>query len=139
MKSNNINSYGSNLILELILTSELYMNQYIDSFPDMTDNALSFSVDPECSCRESIITHYNQNTESVSRFTEGFLTENPNAIDLKQFISKYETNEVSGKFFKIEKTEEAYANFIKTSQTENWIYNHMSITTDDDSYTIFFA
>lgn len=139
MKSNNINSYGSNLILELILTSELYMNQYIDLFPDMTDSALSFSVDPGCSCRNTIITHYNQNTESVSQFTEKFLAENPTVIDLKQFINKYEKNEVSGKFFKIDKTTEAYANFIKTTQSENWIYNHMSVSTEDDSYVIFFA
>jgi hypothetical protein len=115
------------------------MNQYIDSYPDMMDNALSFSVDPECSCRESIITHYNENTELVSRFTEKFLAENPTVLDLKQFISKYETNEVSGRFFKIEKTEEAYANFIKTTQEENWIYTHMSVTTDIDSYIIFFV
>jgi len=139
MKSNNINSYGSNLILELILTSEAYMNQYIDLFPDMTDSALSFSVDPECSCRNTIITHYNQNTESVSRFTEKFLAENPTTIDLKKFIIKYEKNEVSGKFFKIDKTTEAYANFIKTTRNENWIYNHMSVSTEDDSYVIFFA
>lgn len=139
MKSNNINSYGSNLILELILTSELYMNQYIDSFPDMTDSVLSFSVDPECSCRNTIITHYNQNTELVSGFTEKFLSENPTVIDLKQFINKYEKNEVSGKFFKIDKTTEAYANFIKTTQSENWIYNHLSVSTEDDSYVIFFA
>ena len=139
MKSNNINSYGSSLILELILTSELYMNQYIDQFPDMTDHALSFSVDPECSCRETIVTHYNQNTKLVTKFTESFLSENPTVIDLRQFIGKYEENVVIGRFFKINKTEEAYETFIRTTQEENWIYNHMSVTTESDSFVIFFA
>ena len=139
METNNPNTHGSILVLELILTSQLYMDQYIDNFPTMQDQALNFSVDPGCSCKDDIINHYNQNTEQVSSFTEKFLSENPKTIDIRQFIKKHETNEVAGRIFKIDKTDEAYANLVNTIHTQNWIFKHMSVTVDENNYIIFFS
>lgn len=47
MNNQTITSYGSILVLELILKSEDYLNELIKAFPPIEDKVLSFSVDPD--------------------------------------------------------------------------------------------
>ena len=139
MNNQTITSYGSILVLELILKSEEYLNELIKTFPSIEDKVLSFSVDPGCSCRNDIIKFYDENKESVSKFTENFLSQHPNVIDYRAFIQKYETNVVSGQFFKVDKTESAYMEFVDRMQQEKWAFRYMSVAVEDDKYVIFFA
>ena len=137
--NNNLNAYGVYLVLELLITSQKYLDTYIQTFPGQEENALSFSVDPECSCRTHLIDHYKNNHQSVDSLTHKFVAENPNEINLKNFIEKYETVHVAGQYFKIDKTESAYAEFVQNMQNQRWAFRYMSVTTEDDKYVIFFA
>ena len=139
MNSNNITKYGGILLLELILKSEDFLNAYIDKFVEMQDSALSFSVDPECSCKDKIIEHYTKNSEVVADFIGKYISRNPSVIDIKDFLMRHESIYVSGKIFKIEKNEKAYSDFITKIKSEGWHYREMSVAVDADSYTIFFS
>lgn len=139
MENNNLNAYNVFLVLELLTTSPKYLDEYITRYPQNEESALSFSVDPECDCRKKIIEHYKGNQLQVNEFTHKFVSENPNEISLKDFIAKYETNHVAGQFFKIDKTESAYAEFVQNMQKERWAFRFMSVTSDEDKYIIFFA
>ena len=139
MNSENTNYTSLALTLELLTTSQKYLEEYIKTFPDMEENALSFSVDPECSCKNAIIQHFNKNTLLVEDLNTIFIHDNPNEIDLRDFLEKLEVKNVAGKFFKIEKTEEAYFNFVQNMKEQRWAFRHISVTTDNDSYVIFFA
>ena len=137
--NNNLNAYGVYLVLELLTTSQKYLDIYIQTFPGQEENALSFSVDPGWSCRTHLIDHYNNNQPAVDSLTHKFVTDHPNEINLKQFIKKYDTVHVAGQYFKIDKTESAYAEFVQNMQTQRWAFRYMSVTADEDKYVIFFA
>lgn len=139
MNSENTNYTTLALTLELLTTSQKYLEEYIKTFPDMEENALSFSVDPGCSCKTAIIEHFNKNLPAIESINTTFIHKNPTEVDLKQFLAKLEVKNVAGKFFKIEKTEEAYFNFVQNMKEQRWAFRHISVTTDNDSYVIFFA
>ena len=39
--------------------------------------------------------------------------------------------------FKIEKTEQAYADFVQKMKTDRWVFSFMNVAVDADSYVIF--
>ncbi len=137
--NNNLNAYGVFLVLELLSSSQKYLDTYIQAYPEQEGNALSFSVDPGCSCRTHLINHYKNNQPNVDKLTHEFIAENPNEINLKEFIKKYETVHVAGQYFKIDKTESAYADFVQNMQNQRWAFRFMSVAVEDDKYVIFFA
>ena len=139
MNSNNITKYGGILLLELILKSEDFLNAYIDKFVEMQDSALSFSVDPECSCKDKIIDHYKNNSDVVADFIGKYISRNPSVIDIKDFLMRCESVYVSGKIFKIEKTDQAYSDFVLKIKNEGWNYREMSVAIDENFYIIFFS
>ena len=108
MNSDNNNYTSLALTLELISISAPYQELYINKFPTMEENALSFSVDPGCSCKSKLIEHFKQNTKEVEELNKTFLENHPNEINLKEFLLNIEITNVAGKLFKIDKTEEAY-------------------------------
>tara|TARA_X000000950_G_C13798018_1_gene612274 strand:- start:688 stop:1104 length:417 start_codon:yes stop_codon:yes gene_type:complete len=127
------------LTLELLSVSLNYQEAYISKFPENEEHALSYSVDPNCSCRVKLIEHFKKNKESVDQLNQNFLEKYPSEINLGEFLTRVEINNVAGKFFKIEKTEEAYSVFVENMKNERWAFKHMSVTSEDDSYVIFFA
>ena len=82
---------------------------------------------------------YEKNETTFSEFTHKYIENNSTEFDWNLFISRYEVTFVGGKFFKIEKTEQAYSDLIERMHQERWVFNHMSVTTDGDSYVLFFA
>lgn len=139
MNSDNNNYTSLALTLELISISAPYQELYINKFPTMEENALSFSVDPGCSCKNKLIEHFKQNTKEVEELNKTFLENHPNEINLKEFLLNIEITNVAGKLFKIDKTEEAYSDFVQNMKEDKWAFRHMSVTADDQHYTIFFA
>ena len=127
------------LTLELLTTSFKYQEAYISRFPENEEHALSFSVDPNCSCKGKLIDHFKANKEAVDKLNQDFLEKNPTEINLGEFLTRGEIKNVAGRFFKIDKTEEAYAVFVENMKNERWAFKHMSVTTDADSFVIFFA
>jgi len=136
---NNDNYTALALLLELLTTSQKYVDAYIERFPVQTENALSFSVDPGCSCKEKIIEHFKNNAEAVDDLTQTFLQNNPLEINLKEFLQRISVNNVAGRMFKIDKTEEAYSNFIDNMKNNRWAFRYMSVAVDGDKYVFFFA
>lgn len=130
--------YGVQLTLELIQTSKSFYDAYIKEYPDNTANALSYSKNPNCSCRNKLTKHYNENKQKVDLFVSSFLNTNPSAINLVEFEQKYKTKPVSGRIVRIEKTDQAYGNLVQTIQNEGWTFRQMSVAVDGDDYVFFF-
>ncbi len=131
--------FGVQLTLELIQTSKSFYNNYIKQYPDNTANALSFSKNPNCSCRNKLTKHYNENKQAVDSFVLNFLKTEPNSINLVDFENRHKTKPVSGRIVRIEKTDEAYGNLVQTIQNEGWAFRSMSVAVDGDEYVFFFV
>ena len=67
------------------------------------------------------------------------LTKNENEFNWTTFLDKYEVLPVAGRLFKIEKTEQAYADFVERMKNERWVFSIMNVISDENSYTILFA
>jgi len=139
MNESEFNIYGMLAVLELLTSSQKYLDAYTEEYPENKTDALSYSVDPNCSCRENLIKHYNSNTVGVNEFTRTFITNNSTEMNWADFIRRNETHPAAGKLIKIDKTPEAYFNLVQQMHNERWVFRHMNITTDDNSYVIFFA
>jgi len=139
MDKEEFNVYGLLAVLELLTTSKTYLDEYIVKYPENETDALSYSVDPQCKCRENLIKHFNSNAKDVGDFTKEFIVNNSTELNWAEFIKRYETHSAPGTIVKIDKTPEAYRNLINQMQTERWAFRHMSVTVEDDKYAIFFA
>ena len=139
MNQDEFNKYALLAVLELLTTSQKFLNAYIQKYPTNETHALSFSVDPGCDCRGDIIKHYEENTNDVNLFTHEFIENNSTELNWADFVRRHQTTPVAGKVVKIEKTSEAYANLIQQMHNERWVFRHMNVTTDDNAYVIFFA
>jgi lambda repressor-like predicted transcriptional regulator len=133
------NKYGVQLTLELIQTSKSFYEVYIKEYPDNTANALSYSKNPNCSCRNKLTKHYNENKQKVDSFVANFLGTSPNAINLAEFEQRHKTKPVSGRIVRIEKTDEAYGKLVSTIQNEGWTFRQMSVAVDGNEYVFFFV
>jgi hypothetical protein len=127
------------IMLELLRTSFNYQEDYIKTFPENEEHALSYSVDPECSCKQKLIDHYKVNFVAVEKLNETFAEKHPNEINLKELISRLEIKNVAGQYFKIQKTPDAYQAFVTNMKEERWAFRHMSVTTEENEFIIFFA
>ena len=139
MNEEEFNAYGLLAVLELLTSSQIFLNEYTTKYPKNEADALSFSVDPNCPCRNTLINHYNSNHKEVGDFTKEFIVNNSTELNWVEFIEKYKTFSAAGKRFKIDKTEEAYAEFTLKMHRERWVFRHMSILAEGDKYVIFFA
>lgn len=139
MKKDEISFYGSMIILELIPLSKNYLQEYIKEFPENEANALSYSVDTQCECRQDLINHYNTNAEQVNEFNSNFIKNFPKEIDWIEFAKKIRVVNVAGTFVHIDKTPEAYYELTEKMSRERWYFRHMSVAVDGESYVVFFA
>jgi hypothetical protein len=139
MKKEEISFYGIMIILELIPTSKKYLDAYTKEFPENEGDALSYSVDTSCQCKDNLINHYNSNPELVNDFNSLFIENNPNEIDWIDFVKRHEVTNVAGTFVKIEKTPDAYYELTERMSRERWYFRHMSVTSESDNYVVFFA
>ena len=64
----NVFSVLTNMNPGLIQISKKYLDTYTKEYPANISNALSFSTNPNCSCRNQLISHYNDNKEIVDQF-----------------------------------------------------------------------
>jgi hypothetical protein len=139
MKKDEISFYGMMIILELIPTSRNYLESYIEKFPENQSDAISYSTDTACDCKQTLIDHYNNNTQEVNEFNSNFVEKFPTEIDWIAFIKRHEVVNVAGTFVEIDKTPEAYYELTERMSRERWAFRHMSVTTDTEKYVVFFA
>ena len=130
--------YGVKVVLELIQTSTLFYDSYTKQYPNNLANALSFSKNPNCTCRNALIKHYNENKQAVDKFTTDFLQEHPSELAYEQFIQKHGTKNMVGQIVRIDKSEEAYKQLSDKIASERWVFRQMSVAIDEQNYVIFF-
>lgn len=134
----NQKKYGVKVVLELLSNSKLFYDLYVKQYPNNLANAMSFSKNPNCTCRNALIKHYNENKKAVDTFTEDFLVEHPSELALDEFLAKHASKSVVGSVIKIEKTEEAFRHVTNKMQSEKWTFRQMSVAVENDQYILFF-
>ena len=135
----NQKKYGVTIVLELIGGSKLFYDAYVKQYPSNLANAMSFSKNPNCTCRNALIKHYNENKSDVDTFTTEFLEEHPAELAIDQFLQKHANKNVVGTIVKIDKTPEAFKNITNQMQSEKWVFRQMSVAVEDNNYVLFFV
>ena len=96
------------IVLDLLGSSKSYLDAYIKEYPKNISNAMSFSKNPNCTCRNFLIKHYNENAQVVDDFTTKFLEGNPSEINWQEAEQKHTEKDVSGKVFRVPLNDQAY-------------------------------
>ncbi len=139
MNEDEFNIYGLLAVLELLRNSQKFLDAYIEKYKDNETDAMSYSVDPHCKCRDNLVNHYNSNSKDVNDFTRNFITNNSTELDWVDFVRRNQTTPVAGKIVTIPKNPEDYATLVQQMHNERWVFRHMNVAVDGDSYVFFFA
>lgn len=139
MNTEKFNTYASLVFVELSFTSKKFAEALIDEFKELAKGFRSLISTPSAESQNHLQALFEHNEEKLKLFLHDYLKNNSNEFNWTTFLDKYDVNPVAGKFFKIDKTEKAYMEFVMRMRTERWVFSHISITTDADNYTIFFA
>lgn len=139
MNEEEYNAYSILVVFELLTTSLKYLNEYTTKYPTNKSVAESFSKKPSENTQSTLVNHYESNQQDVDDFTKQFIENNSTELDWTRFLNKYKTFPASGQIFKIDKTAEAYMEFVTRMQAERWVFRHMSVAVEDDKYVLFFA
>ena len=139
MNEEEFNAYSMLIVLELLANSLKYQTEYVSKYPTLEKDAKTFAKTHDEASQENILTHYKSNRADVDDFTKNFIENNSTELDWSKFLEKYKTYPASGQIFKIDKTPEAYMEFVTRMQNERWVFRHMSVTADGDKYVLFFA
>tara|TARA_A100001037_G_scaffold290243_1_gene302863 strand:+ start:31370 stop:31792 length:423 start_codon:yes stop_codon:yes gene_type:complete len=135
----NQKKYGVQIVLELIGGSKLFYDEYVKAYPTNLANAMSFAKNPNCTCRNALIKHYNENKKEVDDFTIKFLEVHPSELAIDQFLQKHANKNVVGTIVKIDKSPEAFKDITNKMQAEKWVFRQMSVAVEGDNYVLFFV
>lgn len=139
MDNEKFNTYSSLIFVELSFTSKQFIDAITDKFPDLSEVFLKLVGSKESSSKTHLLNLYDHNKSTLEPFLHDFLKDNESTFNWTSFLNKYDVNPVAGRFFKIEKTEEAYMEFVKTMHRDRWAFSHMSVLSEESQYIIFFA
>lgn len=139
MKQKDFNTYSSVIFVELSFTSKEFSNSLVKQFPDLKDIYQKLISTSDKESQDHLLALYSHNESSLKSFLHTFLKSNEGSFNWTTFLKKYEVTYVAGKYFKIEKSEKAYAEFVQTMTNNRWSFTHMSVLTEEDKYVIFFA
>ena len=139
MNTEKFNTYASLVFVELSFTSKKFADALIDEFTELAEGFRSLIANPNEESQSHLQALFQHNEEKLKSFLHEYLKDNSTEFNWTTFLDKYDVTPVAGKFFKIDKTEEAYMEFVLRMRTERWVFSHISITSEPDNYTIFFA
>ena len=139
MDTEKFNTYASLVFVELSFTSKKFADTLIGEFKELADGFSSLIATPTEESQGHLQTLFHHNEERLKSFLHDYLKNNSNEFNWTTFLDKYDVYPVAGKFFKIDKTEEAYMDFVLRMRTERWVFSHISMTESSEHYTIFFA
>lgn len=139
MDNEKFTTYASLIFIELSFTSKKFVKELEDQYKELHEIISKLVATPSKENQEHLENLYTHNEESLKKYVHAYLLKNENEFNWTTFLNKYEVTRVAGKFFKIEKTNEAYAKFVNTMREERWVFSFMSVAAEDDCYTIFFA
>ena len=139
MTEKNFNTYASLVFVELSFTSKDFSKALIKEFPDLEDVYTKLISDTSETSQSALKSLYNHNEKNLKSFLHKFLKNNEGSFNWTTFLKKYEVTYVAGKYFKIDKNEESYAEFVRNMTNNRWSFSHMSVASEENQYVIFFA
>jgi len=139
MKNENFNAYSALLFIDLIVDSTNFYTKLVERFEDVQQVAEQLRDNPSDQNKDLMFSVYEQNEDTFKEFTHSYIENNSSEFDWDQLLRNYEVSPVGGKFFKFDKTPEAYEELINRMHNERWVFHHMSITSENDKYVAFFA
>jgi len=133
------NLYLSKIFLELIQNHDSFKTAVQSVFPIIYADVESYKTNPNCSCKNKIEAFVNSNRDTSHAFLDKWYNENlALKINLAEIISKYIVTNVSGKIYRIPKTDEAFADLQKKMTEERWAFRAFNIIAENDSFAIYF-
>ena len=139
MDTEKFNTYASLVFVELSFTSKKFANSVTEQFKDLADIFQQLIKTPSEESQQHLQNVFHHNEEKLKSFLHEYLLKNSNEFNWTTFLNKYDVYPGAGQFFKIEKTEEAYREFVVNMGKQRWVFTHMSVASDNDNYIIFFA
>jgi len=138
---NSIEKYFLDVVLHLIATNESFANSFRALLPDeIKPKVDSYRANTNCSCKSALNNFSGQNRQLVLTFLKNFLKDNPDlSLDFVQKIeNSYKNIDVSGKIFRIPKTDTTFQNFIDYTKEQRYIYKSFSMLEENNQWVIFF-
>lgn len=139
MDTEKFNTYSSLVFVELAFTSKKFIQALSNDFKDLHEVITKLVSTPSSENQEHLQNLFAHNEVSLKKYLHDYLTQNENEFNWTTFLDKYEVLPVAGRLFKIEKTEQAYADFVERMKNERWVFSIMNVISDENSYTILFA
>lgn len=139
MDNEKFNVYSSLIFVELLYTSKKFVTKLSENYSELHDIIKKLIESPSTENQEHIISLYSHNENNLKSFLHSYLKENESEFNWTNFLNKYEVTPVAGRFFKIDKTDQAYYDFVEKMKAERWVFSYMSVAVDADEYIIFFA
>jgi hypothetical protein len=139
MDNEKLNTYSSLIFIELVFTSKKFLSEIKKNFEKLHEVIETLTKSNSEENQEHLKSLFFHNEEKLKSFLNDFLKRNESEFNWTTFLNKYEVVHVAGRFFKIDKTEEAYKSFVIDMKKNRWAFNYMSVTSEDDKYVIFFA
>tara|TARA_B100002019_G_scaffold164785_1_gene142303 strand:+ start:1040 stop:1459 length:420 start_codon:yes stop_codon:yes gene_type:complete len=139
MDNEKFNTYCSLIFVELAFTSTKFIKQLSEKYKELHDIIVKLVETPSTENQEHLQSLFSHNEESLKKYVHDYLIENESEFNWTTFLDKYEVTPVAGRFFKIDKTEQAYADLIQKMKTERWVFSYMNVAVEENSYVVFFA
>ena len=139
MDNEKFNTYCSLIFVELSFTSGKFVEELATKYKELHDVIVKLVSTPTQENQEHLQNLFAHNEESLKKYVHDYLLANETEFNWTTFLNKYEVVPVAGRMFKIEKTEQAYADFVQKMKTDRWVFSFMNVAVDADSYVIFFA
>lgn len=139
MDTEKFNTYSSVIFIELLYTSKKFLNKIKEDYEELYEIIKELVKSPSDENQEYLKSLYFHNENELKNFINSYLKENESEFSWTTFLKKYESVRVAGKFFKIDKTEKAYKEFVDNMSKSRWSFNYMSVAVENDKYVIFFA
>ena len=126
------------VILHLIENDIIFVKQFKKFVPILIKEIDSFSKGLG-EGRERIEIYVRTSNLEAVNFVDNFLKDNPQVqINIDEIIKKRASKDLRGKIFKIPKTAEAFQNLFIYIESNNSKFRQFSVTSEEDSWVIFF-
>ena len=126
------------VVLHLIKDDIIFLKEFKKFVPVLEKEIQDFSEGRD-QAKDQILSYIKINEQATVNFVEYFLKNNPQVqINIDEIIEKYQTKDLRGKVFKIPKTPEAFQNFYVYLRSNNSSFRQFSVTSEEDSWVIFF-
>lgn len=132
------NKYTEFILLELIMKSTKFREEYCIKYKSQDINTRLFSADNSCSCKTELVQFYIDNQEDINKFISEFLVKNEGVINLKDFIARIESKYIGGKTYRIQSTDTSFADFVDKINKEQLLYRSVNAIKDGDTLIFLF-